>query len=150
MIDIELFRQLAQNKVFVMGLLSWFLAQLLKIVFDLLLHQKLNLKLFFQSGGMPSSHSAIVCAVSVGVGRIFSFASPHFALGAVLALIVMYDAMGVRRATGEQAKVLNDLIDMMNIHEKVQIKLKEVLGHTPFQVLSGAALGIIIGSVMPI
>ena len=107
------------------------------------------------AGGMPSSHSATVCAMVVATGRYCGVSSPTFAIAAVLSIIVMYDAMGVRYETGEQAKVLNRLFTewMGQGIEQFQFphgkKLKEMVGHTPIEVLTGAALGIVLGFVMP-
>lgn len=129
------------------ALLAWFVAQALKILLHLIATKELRFRLIFESGGMPSSHSAIICAVCVGIGNVEGFASSVFAIACVVAMIVMYDAMGVRRATGEQGKVLNKLIDMMNISEQLQVTLKEVVGHKPLEVLAGAILGILTGLV---
>lgn len=145
MIDINWINDLFTNRMLFVALLAWFVAQFLKILLHLIATKQLNLHLIMESGGMPSSHSAIICAVCIAIGRHDGFGSPLFALATVIAMIVMYDAMGVRRATGEQGKVLNKLIDMMNISEQLQITLKEVIGHKPMEVLAGAILGILSG-----
>lgn len=147
MIVINWLDDLLSNKMLFVALLAWFVAQFLKILLHLIANRQLRLKLIFESGGMPSSHSAIICAICVGIGRTQGFASPLFALASVMAMIVMYDAMGVRRATGEQGKVLNKLIDMMKVSEQLQGKIKEVVGHKPMEVLAGAILGIATGII---
>ena len=97
---------------------------------------------------MPSSHSATVCGLTTAVGRVCGLDSPMFAIAFVLACIVMYDATGVRRAAGEQAKVLNRLLEGQQVDP--QKALKEFLGHTPLEVLAGAVLGIVLAAVLPI
>ncbi len=124
---------------------SWFIAQMIKLFLHLFATKTLNLKLLTSSGGMPSSHSSIICTLCVCMGIEYGFNSSLFTFAVVMAMIVMYDAMNVRRATGEQAQALNKLIDTINIGEKMQIKLKEVLGHKPTEVLMGAILGIVVG-----
>lgn len=101
---------------------------------------------------MPSSHSALVCTLVIGIYRTSGFASPLFALAFVFALVVMYDASGVRRAAGKQAKILNILVEQWNSQDGKlrEEKLKELLGHTPLEVFAGAILGIIFGFTMPL
>lgn len=127
------------------ALCAWFAAQVLKIIIELLRNRRLNLRLLMSSGGMPSSHSSFVTAVTTVIGLTEGFDSPIFALGAIVSLIVMYDASGVRRAAGNQAKVINDLLaSIENTGIKLDKKLKEMLGHTPIEVAAGSILGIII------
>lgn len=147
MIKINWINELFANRMLWNAVLAWFLAQLIKILLHLIATKKLDLHLILESGGMPSSHSAIICALAVSTGRMLGFDSNAFALVCVMAMIVMYDAMGVRRATGEQGKVLNKLIDMMNISDQLQTTLKEVVGHKPTEVFAGATLGIFVGCV---
>ncbi|MTI94881.1 MAG: divergent PAP2 family protein [Firmicutes bacterium] len=132
------------NKIFWVSLAGWTVAQLLKVFFDLLTHRKLNLSRLVGAGGMPSSHAAFVSALTTAVGIVEGWDSTAFAIALVLALIVMYDAAGVRRAVGKQARILNTLIPRLYhgsnlVNEKE--KLKELLGHSPFEVFSGAVLG---------
>ena len=149
------FGMLTGNAIIDCALLAWFLAQLIKVLLELILLRRFEPKRFVSSGGMPSSHSATVCAMVVATGRYCGVSSPTFAIAAVLSIIVMYDAMGVRYETGEQAKVLNRLFTewMDQGIEQFQFphgkKLKEMVGHTPIEVLTGAALGIVLGFVMP-
>ena len=131
------------------AIIAWFCAQVLKVVFLLLKNKKLDFRRLVGSGGMPSSHSAIVCALACSVGLTEGFRSPDYAIAFVLALIVMYDAAGVRRAAGQQAKILNKLVEdwETNSQSENEKKLKELLGHTPREVFVGAILGILIGII---
>ncbi len=126
---------------------AWFVAQMIKIIVNAVLHKNFDFRLLVSSGGMPSSHSALVCALTAATGRIEGIYSTYFALAAVLALVVMYDACNVRRAAGEQAKILNYIMEKWKdmTPSVVTRELKELLGHTPFQVIMGALLGIFIG-----
>lgn len=136
------------------AVLGWAIAQVVKTIIDLALNKKLNFERLVGSGGMPSCHSATVCALSVAAGYEYGLDSPAFAISVILAIIVMYDARGVRRETGNQAEVLNKIMDFFRLHETGEFKpefdqeqLKELIGHTPLQVLCGAILGIIVGFV---
>ena len=128
---------------------TWFFIQAFKVIYDLVVDKKFNFKRILGAGGMPSSHSAVVCVLATLIGRSEGFSSPIFALSVVFAFVVMYDAAGVRRAAGKQAKLLNKLIETPGLKtEEVQERLVEVLGHTPFQVIVGALIGIIVGSIV--
>ncbi len=120
---------------------TWLLAQVIKIANDLVVHKKLNIKRLWGSGGMPSSHSATVSSLTTAVGMAHGFDSAIFAVAFIFSMVVMYDAAGVRRAAGKQARVLNQIIENKNIN--IQEKLIELLGHTPFEVFMGAILGIV-------
>lgn len=128
---------------------AWFLAQICKIIVNYCINRNFDFRLLVSSGGMPSSHSALVCALMAAIGSIEGFGSSYFALSAVLALVVMYDACNVRRAAGEQAKILNYIMEKWSemTPSIVTRELKELLGHTPFQVIMGAILGILVGSL---
>ena len=163
-------RIITGNFIINVGVTSWFTAQLLKLIFTLILSGKLKLERLLGSGGMPSSHSALVCSVVVAMARKVGVTSPLFGLAFCFAAVVIYDAMGVRRAAGEQAKVLNRMIfefpffklrresaAQESVEESsvsgvplIPKQLKELLGHTPFEVLGGSMLGLFIGMVMPI
>ena len=139
------FEELLQNKILISALAGWFVAQVLKTLIHLLFTKKFVAERLVGSGGMPSSHSATVCALSTSALIIYGIGSFEFAISFILAVIVMHDAMGVRRETGIQAKVLNELIEVfadMDSDMSTQDKLKEFVGHTPLQVLVGALLGI--------
>jgi len=142
------FDEILRNYALWIALCAWFVAQVIKILLELIRNKRLNLRLLMSSGGMPSSHSSFVTAVTTVIGLTEGFDSPIFALGAIVSLIVMYDASGVRRAAGNQAKVINDLIaSIENPNIKLDKKLKEMLGHTPVQVAAGAVLGITIALI---
>ena len=135
--------------ILVLSILAWAAAQVLKVLIGLLVERQLNWKAGISSGGMPSSHSSTVCGMTVAVGRTYGLDSPLFAISLIVAFIVMYDATGVRRAAGEQARVLNRLL-MEHDKAEAQKALKEFLGHTPLEVLGGAVLGIALGFLIPI
>lgn len=127
---------------------AWLAAQLIKCIICLVMNHSLPVNVVFSSGGMPSSHSATVCALATSIGIGSGTNSAIFALSCVVAFIVMYDAMGVRRETGDQGKVINDMIRVLDDMGKpipVEKKLKELVGHTPLQVVCGAILGIAVG-----
>lgn len=123
-------------------IITWFVVQLLKVLFELIKYKKLNIKRMVGSGGMPSSHSALVCSLATTIGITEGVNSPMFAITVALAAIVMYDASGVRRAAGKQAKILNQIIESEGKNINVQEKLIELLGHTPLEVYVGATIGI--------
>lgn len=118
-------------------------AQILKVVWLLLTEKRLWLRMFIEAGGMPSSHSAMVTALAASVGRESGWQSPVFAAAAIFAAVVMYDASGVRRAAGQQAEVLNKIIDDVYSGKTIRMeRLKELLGHSPTEVVAGAMLGL--------
>lgn len=142
------YKELLNNNVIWVSILAWFIAQLLKVIFTLILKRKLDIRRFIGAGGMPSSHSALVVSLAVSIGQIEGYNSTIFALALVFSLIVMYDAAGVRRAAGKQAAVLNDIIEQIYAHRSIpEQKLKELLGHTPVEVFAGAFLGAIISKL---
>jgi len=129
-------------------LLAWFIAQVLKVTFYSTREHRLNLRVLAQTGGMPSSHSAIVAGLTTCIGRIEGVNSVSFGIALIFSFVVMYDAQGVRRAAGRQAALLNQLAnELLSGHQIQQIRLRELLGHTPVEVLVGAALGILIGLI---
>ncbi|MBD2301267.1 divergent PAP2 family protein [Nostoc sp. FACHB-87] len=134
------------NRVLLVALVACFIAQALKLVIDVVKNQKLNVRVLVTTGGMPSAHSALVTALAAGIGQTVGWSSPEFALATVFAIIVMYDAAGVRQAAGKQARILNQMIAELfdEKHEFSQDRLKELLGHTPVQVIAGSALGVTI------
>jgi acid phosphatase family membrane protein YuiD len=143
--------EIFQNILIICALTAWFSAQIIKIVISLIRHQGVNLAMLFASGGMPSSHSATVCAVTGATAVRYGLTSPLFAIAAIFSFIVMYDACGVRRAAGEQAKILNKIIRDLSHRNTSEFgaDLKELIGHTPFQVFMGALLGLAIGIALP-
>ncbi len=140
------FEQLLENKILLTALLGWFIAQTAKVILVLIQNKRLEWSRFIGSGGMPSSHSSFVVSLTTAVGYSEGVSSALFAICAVLSFVVMYDASGVRRATGIQAKVINKLVDSYEESEDVEIsdeKLKELIGHSPIEVLVGAIVGLI-------
>lgn len=146
---------LSWNYVLVTAVISSLLAQFTKVILNLIILGKFIPERLWGAGGMPSAHSATVCALLAATGRYCGTGSTEFALALVLAIIVMYDAMGVRRETGEQAKILNRMLSEWMDRESDAMpflrdkKLKEMVGHTPIQVLTGAIFGIAVGLLMP-
>ena len=135
---------LSANQILTASLLSWFVAQVLKTIINFILLGKFQLERMWGDGGMPSAHSATVCAMAIVTGRSAGISSPIFAVACVVAIITMHDAMGVRHETGEQAKVLNQMIaQWIDVSEKnapflQNMHLKEMVGHTPLQVCCSA------------
>lgn len=145
--------ELLQNKIFVSAALGWLVAQVLKTIIHLIITKKFVVERIVGSGGMPSSHSATVCALATATGMKYGGGSFEFAITIMLAIIVMYDAMGVRRETGKQGQVLNEMLEVFtNMGKQIsaEAKLKEFVGHTPLQVLMGAILGIIIAVILAV
>jgi acid phosphatase family membrane protein YuiD len=132
-------------EVIAASLLSAFVAQLFKVVGTLIFKRTINFRLIVETGGMPSSHSASMTALATAVGCVDGFASTTFAIAVGTALVVMYDAAGVRRSAGRMAGILNKITREIYAHETGHVPehLRELLGHTPFEVLVGAILGVI-------
>lgn len=138
-----------QYKYLIVPFIVWFCIQTFKVIWDLVTTHKFNFKRILGAGGMPSSHSAVVTSISTMIGKTNGFDSPIFALSVVFSCIVMYDAAGVRRAAGKQAKLLNKLVETPGLSNlEIQEKLVEVLGHTPVQVFVGALIGVIVGLLL--
>lgn len=135
------------NLILVLSAIAWASAQVLKVVVVLITRRRLDWRYIWASGGMPSSHSAFVCACASTTGMLYGWSSPLFAIAAVVAIVVMYDASNVRRAAGEQAKILNYIMEHWTQMKPAMFgkELKELLGHTPLQVFMGALLGIAVG-----
>lgn len=138
---------LLNNPYFVVPLIAWAIAQASKVIWDSVLTHRFSVRRLATAGGMPSSHSALVVSLTTIIGRLQGVQTPLFALALILSAVVMYDATGVRRAAGQQAMILNRLIDDLFIaHQGLQQeRLRELLGHTPIEVIAGALLGIVIG-----
>lgn len=145
------FPDLFHNHIFMVAVIGWLIAQILKTIIHLILSKQFVAERLVGSGGMPSSHSSTVCALATATYYEFGSGTFEFAIAAIFAIVVMYDAMGVRRETGIQAKLLNDIIktfeDMGRKEISAHDKLKEFVGHTPLQVLMGAILGIFIAVI---
>lgn len=138
---------LLNNQIFLAAVLGWLVAQVLKTIIHMIVNRQFVAERMVGGGGMPSSHSATVCALATATGMKYGGGSFEFAVTVMLAIIVMYDAMGVRRETGIQGRILNEMLDIftkMGKEISAEAKLKELVGHTPLQVLMGAILGITI------
>ena len=141
------FQELTSNQTLMTGVTGWVVAQVLKTILDIGLNHSFNPERLVGSGGMPSSHSSTVCSLATAAALRYGVGSFEFAISFVLSMIVMYDAMGVRRETGKQAKLLNSVFfeNILNLDGVfLQEKLKEYVGHTPLQVVAGAVLGILL------
>ena len=137
--------ELLGNQLLVSAVLGWVVAQGLKTLIDFALNKSFNKERLVGSGGMPSSHSATVCGLTTAAVIKYGVGSFEFAISFVLSMIVMYDAIGVRRETGKQAKLLNSILmeNPLKLSAEVpQERLKEYVGHTPLQVVAGALLGV--------
>lgn len=147
----DILYEILGNKILFTGIAGWAIAQVIKTIIYALINRKLDLKRMVGDGGMPSSHSATVTSVAVMTGLTCGFDSPFFAVSAILAIIVMHDAMGVRLETGKQAQVINEMFEFLDrLSEEsisMDVKLKEFVGHTPTQVLAGGLLGIIVAFI---
>ncbi|MDQ6876988.1 MAG: divergent PAP2 family protein [Candidatus Dormibacteraeota bacterium] len=130
-------------------LLAWSIAQTAKVILYSVRQRRLNLRVLAVTGGMPSSHSAIVMGMTTAVGKYAGVTSASFAIALIFSFVVMYDAAGLRRAAGRQAAILNRLVeDLVHMRGVQEQKLRELLGHTPVEVLAGAALGIVAGLIL--
>ena len=137
------------NGILQAAAVAWALAQFMKVLIRLFKEKRLHLGLMFSTGGMPSSHTAFMVAMTTAVGIREGFGTTAFAIAAAISMVVMSDAAGVRRAAGKQAKVINTLVaNIENTGIVLDKKLKELLGHTPVEVAGGAVLGIMVAWVM--
>jgi len=139
---------LFQNKALIAGLAAWLIAQIIKMPLDYLRTGRWNWALLITTGGMPSSHSSLMTGTVLGIGLYDGFDSPVFALGVAITMIVTYDAAGVRRQAGIHAQRINLLFDeLLHGHPVTERDLREVLGHTPLEVIGGILLGLIVATV---
>ena len=144
-----IFNQIIHNKCLTVPIILWCIVQILKFFIELIRNKKVDLKRLVGAGGMPSSHSAIVCSLASCIGKEYGFDSGLFAISLIFAFVVMYDACGVRRAAGKQAGILNKILDTPGMSTvEVQEKLIEALGHTPIQVFVGAFIGFVVGVIV--
>jgi len=144
----EIFLQIIRNKIFITTLSAWIIAQALKVTMGFLREKKFDFRWFVGTGGMPSSHTAGASCLATTIGYAYGFDSAYFALAASFAIVVMFDAQGVRRASGRQARILNKITEDIywqgRIHEG---RLREFIGHTPVEVFAGMLLGIAIATL---
>ena len=145
----EALAELSRNRVFFITLYAWLITQTIKVITGVIREKRFNFRWFVGTGGMPSSHAATVSALTTLVGLSFGFDSAAFVITLVFSLVVIFDAQGVRRASGKQAEVLNRMLDDIywkhRIHED---RLKELLGHAPLEVFVGITMGIIIALLL--
>lgn len=140
------FSSILDNHVLTISLIACLVAQILKLLIEVARYGKATFQTLVTAGGMPSAHSALVTSLAAGIGQTAGWESPEFAVAFIFAIIVMYDAAGVRQAAGKQARILNQLMDELfsdnpSFNEE---RLKELLGHTPFQVVVGSVLGVVV------
>jgi acid phosphatase family membrane protein YuiD len=130
-------------------IVAWTIAQASKVILYSVRERRLNLRVLAVTGGMPSSHSAIVMGLTTAIGKYAGLTSPEFAIALIFSFVVMYDAAGLRRAAGRQAAILNRLVeDLVHMRGVQEQKLRELLGHTPIEVLVGAVLGVAVGLIL--
>ena len=141
----DILSQFAANKVLVIPAGTWFVAQAIKTIIQAIREKHLNPRYMVSMGGMPSAHSALVCALATTLGIIYGVGTSVFAISFFFAAIIMYDAIGVRQAVDKQSVILNHLlVEFPKTHLEFEHFLRELVGHTRFQVIIGAALGIIL------
>ena len=133
---------LLTNPFLLTSLSSWFIAQAMKVIINAVVHKKLIWERLFGDGGMPSGHSATVASLATITGLLQGVGSFQFAMAAIVAIVVCHDAMGVRQETGKQAVMLNEILRILESEDLPEVKLKELVGHTPLQVLAGILIGI--------
>jgi acid phosphatase family membrane protein YuiD len=130
-------------------LVAWAIAQAAKVILTSTRQRRLNLRVLAETGGMPSSHAAIVMGMTTAVGKYAGVSSAAFAIALIFSFVVMYDAAGLRRAAGRQAAVLNRLVeDLVHMRGMQEQRLRELLGHTPVEVVVGAMLGVGVGLIL--
>lgn len=141
----EVFAQIIKNKIFMTTLFAWIVAQTIKVTIGVIRQRRFDFRWFVGTGGLPSSHTAGAACLATAIGLEYGFNSGYFALAASFAIVVMFDAQGVRRSTGKQAQILNKIMEDIYWQGRVQEnRLRELVGHTPFEVIMGFLLGIAI------
>jgi acid phosphatase family membrane protein YuiD len=144
----DFFLEICRNKILMTTISAWLIAQAIKVGIGVFRKKKFDFRLFIGSGGMPSSHAAGASCLATSIGMNCGFDSVYFALAFAFAIVVMFDAQGVRRATGKQAEILNKIMDDIYWQSKIQeMRLRELIGHTPIEVIMGLLLGIVIALV---
>lgn len=139
----EIFGQIIRNKIFMTTLSAWIIAQTIKVTLGVIRQKRFDFRWFIGTGGMPSSHASGASCLATAVGLAYGFDSAHFALAASFAIVVMFDAQGVRRSTGRQARILNKIMEDIYWRGKIhEGSLRELVGHTPIQVIMGFLLGV--------
>ncbi|MFA5096141.1 MAG: divergent PAP2 family protein [Candidatus Omnitrophota bacterium] len=144
----EIFLELSRNKIFLTTLSAWLITQTLKVFIGVVQKRRFDFRLFVGTGGMPSSHVAGAACLATAIGLENGFDSVYFALAASFAIVVMFDAQGVRRATGKQARILNKITEDIYWQGKIHDgRLRELVGHTPLEVIAGLFVGVLIAIV---
>lgn len=143
------FNDILHNKILMITLTAWAVAQTIKVLVGVVQERRFNFRWFIGTGGMPSSHAAGVTALATTLGMEYGFQTGYFAIAAVFALVTMFDAQGVRRSTGQQAELLNQIMEDIYWKGKIESKkLAELIGHSPFQVVMGLALGLALALIL--
>jgi acid phosphatase family membrane protein YuiD len=144
----NVFIQIFQNKIFITTLCSWIIAQTIKVIIGVISQKRFDFRWFVGTGGMPSSHTAGASCLATAIGFAYGFDSVYFALAASFTIVVMFDAQGVRRSSGRQARILNKIMDDIYWQGKIQEgRLRELIGHTPLEVIAGFLLGVTIAII---
>ncbi|MGD0336249.1 MAG: divergent PAP2 family protein [Candidatus Omnitrophota bacterium] len=144
----EIMLQIIRNKILMVTMFSWIIAQTIKVILGIIRQRKFDFRWFVGTGGMPSSHVAGASCLATATGLEYGFDSIYFALAATFAIVVMFDAQGVRRATGRQARILNKITEDIYWQGRIEEKrLRELIGHTPVEVIAGFLLGIVIAMI---
>jgi len=145
----DFFKEIFRNKVLMTTISTWLIAQTVKVVIGVFRKKKFDFRLFIGSGGMPSAHAAGASCLATSVGMECGFDSVYFALAFAFAIVVMFDAQGVRRSTGKQAGILNKIMEDIYWKGKIQeLRLRELIGHTPIQVIAGVLIGLIVAFIL--
>lgn len=146
---INFFIELGRNKILAIVILTWLIAQFIKVIVGIINEKRFDFRWFVGTGGMPSSHCAGVAALATSVGMHFGYASGIFAVALIFTIITMFDAQGVRRSTGKQAEILNKMFEDIYLKKPIkEDRLREFIGHTPIQVFTGVALGIVCAYIL--
>jgi len=145
----EIIKELLGNSILWTALFGWLAAQVIKVILVFITSRKLDFRRMVGSGGMPSSHSSITVSLTLSIGFVYGFDNAMFAIATIMSFVVMYDASGVRRSAGQQAVILNRMVEEWEHGEfnNTDKKLKELLGHTPLEVFAGAVLGALIAVI---
>ncbi|MBU1727221.1 MAG: divergent PAP2 family protein [Candidatus Omnitrophica bacterium] len=144
----EIFSQIIRNKILLVTISAWFIAQSIKVILGIVREKRFDFRWFVGSGGMPSSHAAGASCLATSIGFQDGFEAVSFALAAAFAIVVMFDAQGVRRASGKQARILNKITEDIYWRGKLEeARLRELIGHTPVEVIAGFFLGVVIAVI---
>lgn len=144
----DFFVEVYRNKILITTISTWLIAQSIKVILGVIIKKKFDFRLFIGSGGMPSAHAAGAACLATSTGMECGFDSVYFALAFAFAIVVMFDAQGVRRSTGKQASILNKIMEDIYWQGKIQeLRLRELIGHTPVEVIMGLFLGVAIALI---